>query len=60
MAVISKEELILPEENTYFQKFTTKNGEEYGLRFGEPRDAKAISTIFKEVYNKICPDYYGS
>ncbi|MFW9867486.1 MAG: hypothetical protein ACFFEN_15425 [Candidatus Thorarchaeota archaeon] len=51
MAVISKEELILQEENTYFQKFTAKNGEEYGLRFGEPKDAKAISMIFKEVYD---------
>ena len=51
MAVISKKELIPQEENIYFQKFVSKYGEEYGLRFGEPKDAEAISNIFKEVYN---------
>ena len=51
MAVISKKDLILQEENIYFQKFVAKNGDEYGLRFGEPKDAKNISMIFKEIYN---------
>ncbi len=50
MAVISKNNLILQEENIYFQKFVSKNGDEYGLRFGEPKDAKNISMIFKEIY----------
>ncbi|HDZ19471.1 hypothetical protein LCGC14_0515750 [marine sediment metagenome] len=51
MAVISKKYLIPQVENFYFQKFTSKNGDEYGLRFGEPKDAKNISMIFKEIYN---------
>ena len=51
MAVISKKDLFLQEENVYFQKFVSKNGDEYGLRFGEPKDAKNISMIFKEIYN---------
>jgi len=51
LAVISKKELFLQEENIYFQKFVAKNGDEYGLRFGEPKDAKNISMIFKEIYN---------
>ncbi|MBY8985393.1 MAG: hypothetical protein KGD65_10015 [Candidatus Lokiarchaeota archaeon] len=51
MAVISKKDLIPQGENVYFQKFFSKNGEEYGLRFGEPKDAKNISMIFKEIYN---------
>ncbi|MFX1456881.1 MAG: hypothetical protein ACFFDB_16015 [Promethearchaeota archaeon] len=50
MAVISQKELIFDEERAYFQKFVTKNGDEYGLRFGAPDDAKAISVIFKEIY----------
>ena len=51
MAVISKKELFLQEEDLYFQKFLSKNGKEFGLRFGQPKDAKNISMIFKEVYN---------
>ncbi|MFW9881524.1 MAG: hypothetical protein ACFFG0_51320 [Candidatus Thorarchaeota archaeon] len=51
MAVISKKDLILKKEDLYFQRFVSKNGDEYGLRFGEPKDAKNISMIFKEVYN---------
>ncbi|MFW9896730.1 MAG: hypothetical protein ACFFD7_13070 [Candidatus Thorarchaeota archaeon] len=51
MAVISKKIIIPHEENIYFQKFISKSDEEYGLRFGEPKDAEAISNIFKEVYD---------
>jgi len=50
MAIISNKELIFEEESVYFQKFVAKNGNEYGLRFGNPKDAKAISMIFKEIY----------
>ncbi|MHA2035846.1 MAG: hypothetical protein ACW98X_05395 [Promethearchaeota archaeon] len=50
MAVLGQKDLIFDEELTYFQKFITKNGDEYGLRFGTPNDAKAISMIFKEIY----------
>ncbi len=49
-ALISKKESILQGENVYFQKFVAKNGEKYGLRFGEPKDALEISNIFKEIY----------
>jgi hypothetical protein len=51
MALISKKDLIPHQEDVYFQKFVSKNGDEYGLRFGEPKDAKNISMIFKEIYN---------
>ncbi|MFW9785221.1 MAG: hypothetical protein ACFFFB_23275 [Candidatus Heimdallarchaeota archaeon] len=51
MAVISKKDLFLQEEHTYFQKFVAKNGDEYGLRFGEPKDAQSISQIFEEIYD---------
>ncbi len=50
MAILSGEKSFLIEENIYFQKFLAKNGEEYGLRFGEPKDAKDISMIYKEIY----------
>ena len=50
IALISKRESILQGENVYFQKFVAKNGEKYGLRFGEPKDAIDISKIFKEIY----------
>ncbi|MFX1280314.1 MAG: hypothetical protein ACFFA3_12935 [Promethearchaeota archaeon] len=50
MAVIGKKDLFLQEEQTYFQKFLARNGEEYGLRFGSPKDANAISMMFKEIY----------
>ncbi|MFX0080713.1 MAG: hypothetical protein ACFE94_03075 [Candidatus Hodarchaeota archaeon] len=60
MAVISKKNLILQEEDIYFQKFVSKNGDEYGLRFGVPKDAKNISMIFKEIYgyNYLTPLVY--
>ncbi len=51
MQSISKKHIRLPEDDTYFQKFVAKNGEEYGLRFGIPNDAKSISMIYKEIYN---------
>ena len=51
MAIISKKGLFLQEEDGYFQKFVAKNGDEYGLRFGEPKDAEDISKIFKEIYD---------
>ncbi len=51
LAVISKKDLFLQEENIYFQEFVDKNGNEYGLRFGEPKDAISISKIFKEIYD---------
>ncbi|MFX0029103.1 MAG: hypothetical protein ACFE8B_07830 [Candidatus Hermodarchaeota archaeon] len=51
MAVISKKDFTLQEDNIYFQKFVSKTGEEYGLRFGQPKDAKNISMIYKEIYN---------
>ncbi len=51
MAVISKEKLFLQEEDGSFQKFVAKNGDEFGLRFGNPNDAEAISMIFKEIYD---------
>jgi hypothetical protein len=50
MAIISKEKSILQEENIYFQKFVAKNGDKYGLRFGEPKDAQDISLIYREIY----------
>jgi hypothetical protein len=50
LAIIDKKELILQEEAQYFQRFNSKNGDEYGLRFGKPSDAKGISSIFKEIY----------
>jgi len=49
LAIISKKESFL-QENLYFQKFATKNGAEYGLRFGNPNDAKKIYSIFREIY----------
>ena len=51
MAVISKNNLIPQKENIYFQKFVSKNGDEYGLRFGTPNDAETISMIFREIYD---------
>ncbi len=51
MALLSKGKLDLEEKDAYFQKFLFKNGEEYGLRFATPEDAKNISTMFKESYN---------
>ncbi|MFX0141442.1 MAG: hypothetical protein ACFFDN_47835, partial [Candidatus Hodarchaeota archaeon] len=51
MQIVSRRHLLTQEDSIYFQKFVDKNGIEYGLRFGNPKDAKAISDIFKEIYN---------
>ncbi|MEE9376559.1 MAG: hypothetical protein V3V33_00805 [Candidatus Lokiarchaeia archaeon] len=51
MATLSKEKLNLQEEDVYFQKFLFKTGQEYGLRFATPKDAKNISSMFRESYN---------
>ncbi|MFW9972827.1 MAG: hypothetical protein ACFFDF_21755 [Candidatus Odinarchaeota archaeon] len=51
MASLSKKTSVFQEKSDYFQKFISKDGDEYGLRFGKPKDAKNISRIFKEVYN---------
>jgi hypothetical protein len=51
LAAISNKGLILQQDSVYFQKFIAKNGDEYGLRFGNPNDAEAISKIFTEVYD---------
>lgn len=50
IAVISEREIILQQEDVYFQKFVSKNGDEFGLRFGTPKDANSISTLFREAY----------
>ncbi|MFX1258811.1 MAG: hypothetical protein ACFFAN_13200 [Promethearchaeota archaeon] len=50
MQITSEDYSIDQRKDTYFHRFTTKNGEEIGLRFGVPQDAKGISIIFKEVY----------
>ncbi len=50
LAVISKKYLSKQEDIAYFQKFVAKNGDEYGLRFGTPNDAKPISMIFREIW----------
>lgn len=50
MQTTSENYLLDQEKHTYFHRFIAKNGEEFGLRFGTPRDAKALSMIFKEVY----------
>lgn len=51
MQTVSKRRVLIQEDSIYFQKFIDKNGVDYGLRFGTPNDAKAISSIFREVYN---------
>ena len=50
MQTVSKKHLLGQEKGIYFQKFVANNGDKYGLRFGKPNDAKAISSIFKEIY----------
>ncbi|MHA2397575.1 MAG: hypothetical protein ACXADU_01630 [Promethearchaeota archaeon] len=50
MALISKRNIVLQGEDVFFQKFVANNGDEYGLRFGNPEDAEEISKIFKEIY----------
>lgn len=51
MQTVSKRHLIEQEDNIYFQKFIDKKGVGYGLRFGSHKDARAISSIFKEIYD---------
>ena len=51
MQIISRKHLLTEKDSNYFQKFVDKNGIEYGLRFGNPKDAKDISNIFKEIYS---------
>jgi len=51
MQTENKRYVLIQEDNIYFQKFIDKNGVDYGLRFGTPNDAKAISSIFREIYN---------
>ncbi len=51
MAVLSKEQLEVPEKDVYFQKFIFKNGQEFGIRFATPKDAKNVSSMFREIYN---------
>ena len=50
LAVISKNYWSKNDDIAYFQKFVAKNGDEYGLRFGTPDDAKSISMIFREIW----------
>jgi hypothetical protein len=50
MAVINKSRLKFQEDNIYFQKFVSTKGDEFGLRFGEPKDAKDISMMYQEAY----------
>jgi len=47
---IIKKPLLYQEKDYYFQKFVSKHGDEYGLRFGIPQDAEVILKIFKEIY----------
>ncbi|MFW9971538.1 MAG: hypothetical protein ACFFDF_15190 [Candidatus Odinarchaeota archaeon] len=47
---ISKKQLEDQEKNYYFQRFISKKGDEYGLRFGKPQDAEVILNMFKEIY----------
>ncbi len=50
MQTASNKYILTQEDKLYFQKFVAKDGEEYGLRFGNPNDAITISRIFKEIY----------
>ena len=50
LAVISKNYLSKQADLAYFQKFIAKNGDEYGLRFGTPKDAKSIFMLFREIW----------
>ncbi|MFX0005916.1 MAG: hypothetical protein ACFFA7_04720 [Promethearchaeota archaeon] len=51
MASLSESQLKHQKEDAYFQKLVFQNGQEYGLRFATPKDAKNISHMFKEIYN---------
>ncbi len=48
--ILSKKQLLDQKKNKYFQRFVSKHGDEFGLRFGIPQDAEVISKIFKEIY----------
>ena len=50
MELVGKKELVAKKEELYFQKFTGKNGIDYGLRLGTANDAGIISEIFEEIY----------
>jgi hypothetical protein len=50
LAIIPKERQFVHEGDIYFQRFVSKRGREYGLRFGTPKDVQEISSIFKEIY----------
>ncbi|MFW9785131.1 MAG: hypothetical protein ACFFFB_22815, partial [Candidatus Heimdallarchaeota archaeon] len=56
-----KKQLLQQENNFYFQKFVSRHGDEYGLRFGKPQDAEVILEIFKEIYqyNYAYPQIYN-
>jgi hypothetical protein len=58
---LSKKQLLQQENNYYFQKFVSRRGDEYGLRFGKPQDAEVILEIFKEIYqyNYAYPQVYN-
>jgi RimJ/RimL family protein N-acetyltransferase len=47
-------------DKSYFATFSTKNGEKYGLRLGEPDDAHQLNQIFYEIYeyNYVDPEVY--
>lgn len=62
MVSLSEGQLKLQEDDDYFQKFSFKNGQEYGLRFATPKDAKNISSMFREIYNYkyITPTVYNT
>jgi len=51
MQTTTDRQLIEQEKDIYFQRFIAVNGEEFGLRFATSQDTKAISMIFKEIYN---------
>ncbi|MFX0038721.1 MAG: hypothetical protein ACFFCY_10645 [Promethearchaeota archaeon] len=60
MQTIPAKQFTVEFDDTYFQKFVANDGTEYGLRFGNANDAKAISSIFKEIYgyNYVNPLVY--
>ena len=51
MQITTDDYLVEQKKDAYFQKFIAKNGEEFGLRFATSHDTKAISMIFKEIYD---------
>ena len=51
MATLTKKELELQEEDTYFKKYIFKNGQEYGLRFATPKDAELSHLCLEKAIN---------